>query len=218
MGKDVREQIRNSKTLLGPFPEFKVEQSPASPMDLFLEWFQVALDYHVHEPHAMTLSTVDADGRPDARVLSLKDTDEESWYFATGTGSEKGRQLDGNPAVCLSFYWSEVGRQIRIRGQAVKMNEEFNARDFLKRGKMARAIALTGNQSKLIDSQSAFEGELNRQLLNLEKDPAIIAKDWTVYRVQVSEVEFWQADEERLHIRLKYFLQNGQWVKKRLAP
>ncbi|WP_035512637.1 pyridoxine/pyridoxamine 5'-phosphate oxidase [Halalkalibacillus halophilus] len=212
----IRNKIQDSKTLLGPFPTFDVEGTPYFPNELFLEWFQVALAHDVHEPHAMTLSTVNKEGAPDSRVLILKDVDEEGWYFATSTNSEKGKQLMNNSDVALNFYWSIIGRQIRIRGKAMKMDEETNVKDFLNRGKVARAISLIEKQSSIIDKQSDFEEALKARLSYLEDHPDEVAASWTLFKVVADEVEFWQADENRQHIRLKYDLEGRDWIKKLL--
>ncbi|UOQ43746.1 pyridoxal 5'-phosphate synthase [Halobacillus salinarum] len=212
----VRNKIQNSKTLLGPFPTFEVQETPDSPYELFLNWFQVAYDHDIHEPHAMTLSTVDKDGNPDSRVLILKDVDEEGWYFSTSTNSEKGKQLMTTSNVSLNFYWSLIGRQIRIRGNAIKMDKETNVKDFLNRGKVARAISLIGKQSSILVKQSDFEEALSDQLSNLENNPLEVSDSWALYIVRANEVEFWQADEKRQHLRLKYFLKGDHWIKKLL--
>lgn len=180
---------------------------------LFLKWYQEALEYGIHEPHSMTLSTVGVDGTPDARILILKDVDAAGWYFASSANSMKGIQLNNNPGVSLTFYWSMIGKQVRIRGTATPMDRERSAEDFLNRGTVARAIALIDKQSSILEQQHDFHAALTEQLDRLRRDPAIISSSWTLYRVKAYEVEFWQADQERKHTRLKYQLQDGRWIK-----
>ncbi|MGG3280160.1 pyridoxamine 5'-phosphate oxidase family protein [Paenibacillus solani] len=148
MNEQIRYEIKNSKTLCGPFTSFDLEKAPDIPQYLFEEWFQSALDNDVHEPQSMTLSSVDKHGFPDSRVLILKDIDEDGWYFATSSNSKKGEQLRNNPNVSLCFYWSKVGRQIRIRGKAMEMGKKLSTLDFMKRGTVAKAIALIERQAK----------------------------------------------------------------------
>lgn len=208
-----RKAIRQSKTLKGPFPEFNINAAPDFPYQLFLEWFQVAIDHGVHEPHAMTLSTTDKNGDPDARVLIIKDVDEHGWYFASSSLSEKGKQLEINPNAAMTFYWSPIGGQVRIRGQAIKLDKKISAEDFLNRGTVARAIALLGKQSSILIDEHEFEEALTRQLEILERDPTIVYPTWTLYRLAPKEVEFWQADQDRKHKRLKYVLEGDIWIK-----
>lgn len=208
-----RKAIRQSKTLKGPFPEFNINAAPDFPYQLFLEWFQVAIDHGVHEPHAMTVSTTDENGDADARVLIIKDVDENGWYFASSSLSEKGKQLEINPNAAMTFYWSPIGRQVRIRGQAIKLDKKISAEDFLNRGTVARAIALLGKQSSILIDEQEFEEALTRQLEILERDPIIVYPSWTLYRLAPKEVEFWQADQDRKHKRLKYVLEGDIWIK-----
>lgn len=216
--EDIRNVIRKSKTLHGPFPIFNINNASERPEDLFLEWFQEAIDYGVHEPHSMTLSTIDHNGFPDARVLIIKDVDQYGWYFASNSQSEKGKQIHNNPNVAMTFYWSIIGRQVRIRGRAIEMEKELSAQDFLSRGIIARAIALIGKQSSILKAHSEFDEILNKQLENLQQNPNLVLPPWTLYRVVAQEVEFWQADEDRKHMRLKYKLDGDRWLKNLLWP
>ncbi len=213
---NIRDILKKSKTLVGPFPTFKNEEVSETPYELFLEWFQLALNHGVHEPHSMTLSTTDHNGFPDARILILKDVDKYGWYFASSSLSEKGRQIEFNPNVALTFYWSLVGRQVRIRGQVIKMDKDISAKDFLARGAVARAIALLGKQSSILKEKRELDEALVEQLYKLEQNPNIIYPSWTLYRVNANEVEFWKADEERKHIRLKYTQDGEKWIKRLL--
>ncbi|WP_254871238.1 pyridoxal 5'-phosphate synthase [Bacillus sp. Marseille-Q1617] len=211
-------RIRNLKTLTGPFPYFNVNDAPQSPHELFLDWFQLAVDKGIPEPHSMTLSTIDNFGFPDARILILKDVDEKGWYFASSSQSEKGKQIEAHPYVALTFYWPLIGRQVRIRGKAMKMDEEQNSKDFLSRGTVARAIALLGKQSAILNDQQEFEEALSKQIQQMKLDPDQVDPHWTLYRVEANSVEFWQADEDRKHIRLRYELERETWLKDRLYP
>lgn len=218
MNEQIRYVIKNSKTLRGPFPSFDLGKTPDVPHYLFEEWFQSALDNDVHEPHSMTLSSVDKHGFPDSRVLILKDIDEDGWYFATSSNSKKGEQLRNNPDVSLCFYWSKVGRQIRIRGKAIEMSKRLSKLDFMKRGNVAKAIALIERQSQILASPSELEENLHEKLNELLNNPELVSSSWTLYKVTAREVEFWQANEDRKHTRLLYKLDGGRWTKNILWP
>jgi pyridoxamine 5'-phosphate oxidase len=114
---DLRELLRRLPVLTGTAPAFVAAQAPVDPLDLFTEWLCHAIDSGVAEPHAMTLSTVDETGRPWARVLICKDvTPDGGWHLAVSSVSRKGRQLTANPVAALTFYWPQLGRQIRVAG------------------------------------------------------------------------------------------------------
>ncbi len=113
-----------------------VASLPAKPTLLFERWLCEAIDEGVPEPHAMTLSTCDGGGVPDARILILKDVDEQGWWFATSRVSAKGGQLGERPAAALTFYWPLQARQVRVRGPVVTGSPERSAADFLARGRV----------------------------------------------------------------------------------
>jgi pyridoxamine 5'-phosphate oxidase len=195
--------LRNLIVLNGSFDDFNPNNVPETPHELFFEWLQVAIQQEVSEPHAMTLSTVDAQGQPDARILILKNIDQNGWCFATSSESQKGKQLAQESKVALTFYWPKLGRQIRIRGEAVRMEKDISTADFLERNETARAGALIGKQSSPL-------------LNNEELDSAYPA--WGLYCVSAYEVEFWQGKGDRKHTRLQYRLVKKQWIRELLWP
>src|SRR5690606_41609960 len=168
--------------------------------------------------HAMTLSTVDRHGHPDSRVLILKDIDENGWYFASSSSSTKGEQLKDNPHVSLSCYWPIIGRQVRIRGKALEMNRNQSANDFMKRGTVAKAIALIEKQSQILESSAELEDAVAEKLNDLSNNPQLVSSAWTLYQGRAREVEFWQAHEDRKHIRLLHTADGDRWTKHTLWP
>jgi len=214
----MKDTLRNLKALEGPFPQFDPANVPSNPNELFQEWFHLAIKNGVHEPHSMTLSTINSFGHPDARVLILKDMDEDGWYFASSSTSMKGQQLKMNSNVSLTFYWSLIGRQVRIRGTSLRVGKEQSAEDFLERGEVARAIALLGKQSKVLPDSKVLEESFIKQIERVKSEPNTVDPHWCLYKVAASEVEFWQGDRERKHIRLLYRRENNVWIKELLWP
>lgn len=216
--KDTYKILKNLKSLEGPFPNFEPTNVPSNPNELFQEWLHIAIKNGVHEPHSMTLSTINSFGHPDARVLILKDVDEDGWYFASGSNSVKGQQLKMNPNVSLTFYWSLIVRQVRIRGTSMRVGKELSAKDFLERGKVAQAIALLGKQSKVLSDSKVLEESLIKQIEQMKSKPNTVDPHWCLYKVTAREVEFWQGDRERKHIRLLYRMEDHKWTKELLWP
>jgi len=166
----------------------------------------------------MTISSVDQDGYPDARVLILKQVVDEAFYFASSSESRKGRQLEDNPHVALTFYWPALGRQVRIRGKAADMGNEAGADDFRKRSAGARAVAMTGRQSQELESEEVLNSSIDAQKERIQRDPDVVTPHWRLYAVNAQEVEFWQGDSGRKHTRIRYELQEGKWKQHRLWP
>ncbi|RJE24099.1 hypothetical protein PHISCL_03534, partial [Aspergillus sclerotialis] len=151
----MRTLLRNLPVLSGPFPAFQLTPtaSPATPQETFKTWLSDSITANIKEPHAMTVSTVDSSGYPDARVLILKDVDSRGWHFAVKATSPKGRQLATNPSVALTFYWAEMGRQVRIRGKARVLSEEECRADFEARPVESRVSAVASQQSEILRSR-----------------------------------------------------------------
>jgi pyridoxamine 5'-phosphate oxidase len=184
-------------------PDFDPAGAPAEPHELFLDWLHEAGE-QVLAPHAVTLSTVDDEGAPDARVVILKDVDGTGFFVATSADSPKGVQLGKDARAALTFFWPGRGRQVRVRGSAEPCDPEVSARDFRERSPDSRTEAFIGHQSEVLadPAELAEAAELARR--RVDADPDLVAPGWTRYRVVPSEVEFWQARHDRRHVRLRY--------------
>lgn len=216
--ESIRPKLRALKVLQGSPPAFDVDRAPADPVSLFAEWMSVAVDANVVEPHAMTLSTVDADGWPSARVLILKDVDDAGWHFAVNAVSRKGRELAAKPCTALTFYWPELVRQVRVRGRVVADPAVVAAADFLERPLGSREMALTRRQSGPLTDSAELGAALAKARLELEATPDLVPQEWVSYAVAPHEVEFWQGDPQRRHTRLLYEADGTAWARTRLWP
>ncbi|MBN9080470.1 MAG: pyridoxamine 5'-phosphate oxidase [Rhizobiales bacterium 62-17] len=214
----MRDKLRALKSLAGPYTPFDPSTAPDDPTDLFAQWLQMAIDAGLREPHAMTLSTVDEKGFADARVLILKNVDEHGWHFAITKSSPKGKQIAANPNVALTFYWPTLGRQVCIRGVACDMGAAVRDADFLARPVGSRAGALLERQSDVLDDESELDNGLEQQRQRIAADPQLVSTNWAVYAVKPAEIEFWQGNEERRHVRLNYRRDGHTWLRERLWP
>lgn len=133
------ENLRQIPSLTGIAPHFDTSDLPGEPIALFSQWLDVALQRDVPEPLASTLSTVDSDGLPDARVLVLKGVDEHGWAFAGTASSRKGRQLAAAPRATLSFWWQPIVRAVRVSGPVTEASAADCAADLAARSESARA-------------------------------------------------------------------------------
>lgn len=194
--------------------------APAAPLPLFKEWFLDAAAAGQVEPHTMTLATVaaDAEARPDARTLMLHDADERGWHFASHAGSAKGRQLAAAPHAALHFYWPVRGRQVRLRGRVSTGTSQEAYADLHARSTGALASALVGRQSEVLDAQEELAAAADAAWARAHAEPDAHAESWTVYVLDPDEVEFFQGDARRRHVRLRYRREGGSWVKELLWP
>ncbi|GGX32180.1 pyridoxine/pyridoxamine 5'-phosphate oxidase [Streptomyces chryseus] len=199
-------------------PAFDPDTAPADPLPLFRQWFVAAAEAGQSEPHTMSLATVDPDGLPDVRTLMLHDADERGWHFASHATSAKGRQLAADPHAALGFYWPVQGRQVRVRGQVVTGTPEEAAADLHARSTGALASALVGRQSEVLRSREELARASEAAWARAEAEPDSESATWTVYVLEPREVEFFQGDERRRHVRLRYRREGDTWVRELLWP
>jgi pyridoxamine 5'-phosphate oxidase len=170
MTSSIRDLLRAVPALTGTAPPFDPRTAPDDPAVLFLAWFDEALTAGVAEPHAMTLSTVDAEGRPDARTLILKDVDGLGWAFASTRTSAKGHQLAVHPSAALSFWWPSQMRAVRVRGPVVQASAAESAEDLAARSAAARDGVAEGDWAlwRVVPERIEFwQGSTDRRHLRL---------------------------------------------------
>lgn len=190
------------------------------PMEQFRLWFQEQeASKGVEEPNAMTVSTLGLDGYPKSRIVLLKQFDDRGFVFFTNYKSEKGRAIAANPAVCLSFFWPNLERQVIIKGRAEKLSAVDSDAYFDSRPFGSRLGALVSPQSEVIASRGQLEEDL-RALEEGYRDKEVHRPDhWGGYLVRPVTIEFWQGRSNRLHDRIRYGRQgDSPWKIERLAP
>ncbi|GGY94575.1 pyridoxine/pyridoxamine 5'-phosphate oxidase [Streptomyces poonensis] len=199
-------------------PPFHPDTAPAEPLPLFRRWFAEVAAAGQPEPHTMSLATADADGTPDVRTVMLHGADETGWHFASHAGSRKGRQLAARPYAALGFYWTVRGRQVRVRGRVTTAPAEAAHADLHARSTGALAAGLVGRQSEVLGSYEELERASQAAWERASREPDAPVPSWTVYVLEPDEVEFFQGDERRRHVRLTYRRRGGSWVTELLWP
>lgn len=193
---------------------------PEDPINLFHRWFHEVEDFGGNEEvNAMTVSTFGLDGFPKARVVLLKKYNEEGFIFYTNYNSEKGKAIEQNPNVCLSFFWHSAERQVIIKGIAEKTTESISDNYFDSRPDGSKLGAIVSNQSEVIPSREFLETNLKELEIIHDNKSILRPKHWGGYLVRPVEVEFWQGRANRLHDRIRYSIQNDySWKTDRLSP
>lgn len=193
---------------------------PEDPINLFNRWFHEVEDFGGNEEvNAMTVATIGLDGFPKSRVVLLKKFNEEGFIFYTNYNSEKGRAIENNPNICLSFFWSSMERQVIIKGIAQKTSENISDGYFDSRPTGSKLGAIVSNQSEVVPSRAFLEENLKQLENDYEGMVIPRPKHWGGYLVVPFEVEFWQGRPNRLHDRIRYTSQKDySWKIDRLSP
>lgn len=218
-GDDFRALLHAQRVWETTLPAFDPSAAPDTPLPLFHQWFAEAVTAGQPEPHTMSLATVDEEGRPDVRTVTLHDADRDGWYFASHATSAKGRQLTARPEAALGFYWATRGRQVRVRGPVSPASATESQADLHARSTGALAAALTGHQSEVLDSLPELTQASEAAWAEARANPDTPVASWTRYRLRPREVEFFQGDAERRHVRLRYRVGVvGEWRRELLWP
>jgi pyridoxamine 5'-phosphate oxidase len=206
MSVDIEQALDEKEVDSNPFKQFEI-------------WFKQAEAAVPILPNAMTLATATKEGTPSARVVLLKDFDESGFVFYTNYDSAKGKELDENPVAALCFYWSELGRQIRISGTVTKTSREESEAYFHTRPIDSQLGAWASNQSEVIAGRAVLEVKMEEMSTKYEDRIIPLPPYWGGYRVAPVVIEFWQNRSSRLHDRIRYRLvDRTRWVVERLAP
>ena len=168
--------------------------------------------------NAMTLSTVDAAGRPSARVVLLKGLDHRGFVFYTNYNSRKGRELDANPNASLVFYWPDQERQVCIAGAVTRLSQEESDAYFHSRPYGSQIGAWASDQSQTVADRAALEEKWKEFEHKFPKGAVPRPAHWGGYILRPERVEFWQGRPNRLHDRFRYSQQQGSWNVERLCP
>lgn len=209
--KDLRQDYRSAFLL-----EKDVENNP---FKQFEKWFSEAVKAQVLEPNAMTLATATKEGVPSARVVLLKEFDDEGFIFFTNYNSSKGKQIENNPKAALTFFWVDLERQVRIEGDITKISIQESEEYFHSRPKGSQIGAIVSPQSEVIPNREFLESNVVI-LTETYLDKEITKPEhWGGYKVIPHKIEFWQGRSNRLHDRILFSLiTEGSWKIERLAP
>jgi pyridoxamine 5'-phosphate oxidase len=189
------------------------------PIQLFRRWFDEAIASGSRLPDAMTLATATKDGKPSARMVLLKQVDDQGFVFYTNYNSRKSRELDENPYAALVCYWVGLDRQVRIEGGVERVSAAESDGYFKTRPRESQLGALASPQSEVIESREFLEKRF-QDFEGMYRDRSVSRPaHWGGYRLRPQRIEFWQNREGRLHDRILYGRQaDGSWIIKRLAP
>jgi pyridoxamine 5'-phosphate oxidase len=216
--------------LIPPSPKYDPDAAPPpddaalfaenEPFQLFERWFKEAKEKEPRDPNAMALSTVDAQGFPDVRMVLLKSADRQGFVFYTNADSAKGRQLEANARAAIVLYWKSLNRQIRARGIIEQVSDAEADAYFQSRDRGARLGAWASEQSRPLPDRLALEKRIAEFALKYGVGEVPRPAHWRGYRLKPLAIEFWRDRPFRLHDRSVFTRAEpgAEWSKSRLYP
>ena len=217
----------DQKSVIPPSPSadaYKVEEDQGEvftrddPLELFLDWFDLAKKKEPNDANAMALATVDAGGLPDVRMVLLKDIDARGLTFFTNLESAKGCELAANPKAALLFHWKSIRRQARFRGSVEPVATEEADTYFATRARSAQIGAWASAQSRPMEGRFALEKAVAAETVRFGLGRVPRPPHWSGFRLKPTEIEFWVNRPFRLHDRLLFKRADGAWKSLRLYP
>ena len=185
----------------------------------FYKAFQVVLGHDPIECNAMTLATVDKEGRPSARTVLLKGIDARGFIFFTNYDSRKGRELSENPWAALVFYWSDLERQVCVSGRVKRVSREESEAYFKSRPRGSRIAAWASNQSEVLQDRTLLEKKWEEVSSKFKDQEVSLPPFWGGYILAPARLELWQGRASRMHDRFAYTRRDdGGWDLERLSP
>jgi pyridoxamine 5'-phosphate oxidase len=194
------------------------EDALADPIEQFQRWFDDARRAEVHEPNAMALATVDAEGQPAARIVLLKGVDQRGLAFFTNRESRKADHIGANPKAALVFWWGPLERQVRFEGTIEDVDAAEADAYFQSRPKGSQLAAWASAQSRVIADRAELEAAERHHRERFGEGDVPRPPFWGGYRLAPARVEFWHGRRSRLHDRLRYTRVGDGWRIERLAP
>ncbi len=220
--RDARPRPRpgpSPRTIAATGPAFDFDHPPVDPIAQIEAWIAEAAATGLRNPNAMTLSTIDGDGRPSSRTVLLKGLDSEGAVFFTNRRSRKGRALASIPRAALLLHFDALERQISIEGRVTAVSDAESDGYFATRPRASQLGAWASDQSEPIESRSALDARLAAAELRFRGGDVPRPPHWGGYRVSLERIELWQGREDRLHDRVVYTPSGGGgWTTRRLCP
>jgi len=189
-----------------------------NPIDLFRDWMSEAEKQEPRDPTAMTLATATPDGRPSARMMLLKGADDAGFTFYTNLGSRKAAELAANPHAALCFHWKSMNRQVRVEGAVEAVSDQEAEAYFATRPRMSQIGAWASKQTQPLESRFELEKRMAAFTAKFNVSEVPRPEFWSGFRLVPVRIEFWEEQPFRLHDRVIFRLEDGEWNAQRLYP
>jgi pyridoxamine 5'-phosphate oxidase len=191
-----------------------------SPIQQWHAWYIEAVEAELAEPNAMAVSTIDADGMPDSRIVLVRGFDDDGLTFFGNYNSAKGQQIDANPVASAVFPWIGLHRQVRVRGSIEMLPRHESDAYFASRPRDSQLGAWASPQSEVIEGRDVLNQRHTEFAEKFGGAEVPRPPHWGGWLLVPEVFEFWQGRPNRLHDRFRYRRVDvtQDWVIERLAP
>lgn len=189
-----------------------------NPFSQFEFWMEQAVEADLLDVNAMSLATADSNGRPDLRVVLLKDFGKDGFTFYTNYKSRKGKEITENKHACLNFFWVELQRQVRITGKLKKVSAAESDAYFATRPRESQLGSWASSQSTVIKNRQVLDDQFLYYFEKFKNKPVPRPPHWGGYALKPVRIEFWQGRENRMHDRVLFEKSSTGWKISRLSP
>lgn len=188
------------------------------PLATLATWVEDARAAGLPEHDAVALATVDADGRPSARTVSLRIVEADALVVTTAMWTRKARDIAGNPHVALVFHWPSLGRQVQVGGRAEVAERALAEALFARRDRPHQLQSLVSRQGAPIEGLEPLRDRLADVREQVGDGPVPCPEDWAAVRIRPQYVEYWSAAADALHDRVVLERDGAGWRRILLAP
>ena len=189
-----------------------------NPIELFKKWFAKAEETEINDPNAVAVATADNTNQPSVRMVLLKGLSDKGFVFYTNFNSKKGSDLKINKKASMCFHWKSIRRQVRIIGTVEKVTDK-EADDYYNSRPYKNKIgAWASSQSEILDKRDDFIKKIETYEKKYPSNNIPRPTHWSGWRLIPSQIEFWLDGEGRIHERLNYKKEKGNWKKELLYP
>lgn len=188
------------------------------PIKNFVSWLDEAVEQKMPDPNAMALATVSKDNKPSVRTVFYKGMIRDGFSFYTNYNGRKALDIGHNPNVCVNFFWSQLERQIRISGKAVKATREESEAYFKTRARVSQLGAWASNQSHRLMSLEIIANRFKELEAQYAGKEIPCPPHWGGFIIVPESIEFWYGRQGRMHERYLYTRNGSNWDRSFLNP
>ena len=191
----------------------------SNPIELFKKWFNKAKETEINDPNAVAIATSNKNNQPNVRMVLLKDLSDRGFVFYTNFNSKKGTELKENQKASMCFHWKSLRRQVRVLGIVEEVSQKEADDYFNSRPYKNRIGAWASTQSKILDNRETFLNKIKEFEVKYPNESNVPRPPhWSGWRLIPKEIEFWLDGDGRIHERLNYKKDSGDWQRELLYP